>query len=327
MEHQTENCAEGYSGTLCGTCLDGYWQLPSDLSCTECPSGAGSFFVALYKAVLLPLAIISLALFFINVNVDYGEGRYSLLPAFFKILIAHIGMVLLLYNEMSQNADLYEITLAIQNFTMLTSYDELFCLIGMDGPNNMYKSLLPLTMPFVMAGITAAFVWVYLRVKKLPAEFFKPLLVQVLILVYLMTFYDVMYRLTTLIRCRERDDVSFSYLIVDEACYSADQSIAVVAVALPYFIGYFILLPLFFWRTIRKPENKQPLFTILKYKWTTENFSRQQAADVKRFQMTYGITFIGLRQATYYWDMIVVMKFFIVMFTLSLVQTAIVELR
>lgn len=139
---------------------------------------------------------------------------------------------------------------------MLTSYDELFCLIGMDGPNNMYKSLLPLTMPFVMAGITAAFVWVYLRVKKLPAEFFKPLLVQVLILVYLMTFYDVMYRLTTLIRCRERDDVSFSYLIVDEACYSADQSIAVVAVALPYFIGYFILLPLFFWRTIRKPENK-----------------------------------------------------------------------
>jgi len=43
--------------------------------------------------------------------------------------------------------------------------------------------------------------------------------------------------------------------------------------------------------------------------------------------MTYGITFVGLKQSTYYWDMIVVLKFFIVMFTLSLVNTTIVELR
>lgn len=142
-----------------------------------------------------------------------------------------------------------------------------------------------------------------------------------------MTFYDVMFRLSTLIRCREQDGLLFSYLLVDEECYSTSQIIVVFAVALPYFIGYFILLPVFFWRNIRKPENKQPLFNILKHKWSTELFSRQQAADVRRFQMTYGITFIGLKRRTYYWDMVVILKFIIVMIILSLTNTMIVELR
>jgi len=110
-----------------------------------------------------------------------------------------------------------------------------------------------------------------------------------------MTFYDVMYRLTILIRCRERDGVYFSYAMVDEGCYSTNQAIVVFAIAMPYFICYFVLLPYFFWKYIRKPANKSLVNTILSYSWTVENYSRQEAANIKSMQMTYGITFAGLR--------------------------------
>jgi len=43
--------------------------------------------------------------------------------------------------------------------------------------------------------------------------------------------------------------------------------------------------------------------------------------------MTYGITFIGLKRHTYYWDMVVILKFIVVMLAVCVTQTTIVELR
>jgi len=129
-------------------------------------------------------------------------------------------------------------------------------------------------MPIVYAGFTAVAVMIYIKGKRYPESYFKPMMKQVLLMVYFMTFYEVVYRLSFLIRCRDQDGLSFSYLLVDESCYSTDQIIVVFCIALPYFIGFFILLPVLFWRTIRKPENKQPLFNILKHKWSTELLSR-----------------------------------------------------
>jgi len=284
----TGNCAAGYTGNLCQSCLKGYSRT-NKYECGRCPEQT----INIVRLVFIGLAVAILVGVMVSTTIKSAQKTKSLSSIYIKILMNYLQIVILAasFNLQwpEQVLQLFSAQESAGSFTEQAFSVDCF-LDSSESTSSgavIYNKLVVMAViPFFLAIASVAawaFIYIYRRYENFPKD---SLIATIVILLFLAhpTLTKYLFNIFT---CMDIDGQLYLLQQLEVKCWDSTHVFYIVTTALPAIVGWVLGVP------------AVCLMYLVKNKKTLHHMS---------IRIRLGFLFNGYREQAYYWEFVILYR-------------------